>query len=237
MFELGPGLFDGVQVGRVRRQIKQLRACGLDPLRHAVDLVRAEVVHHHHISWSEGRAEEMVQVGEEDVRIGGRGDGHRSDHAAQAHRAQDGDDLPVSLRRPFVDARPAEAARKAPRHCGRDAAFVKEDQPFRIDREDALVELGATDTVGFGVSFDGAERLFSAADPAGKPTGAPAPNSSKRPEVICENERFLAGARDGYVAKARVEQFRVSSGVGIDQNAFYREALGAVARYCISVAP
>src|SRR5579863_1447047 len=102
----------------------------------------------------------MVEVGEEDVSVGGCGDGHRSDHAAQAHSAQDGDDLPISLRRPFMDARPAKAARKATRHRGRDAAFVKEDEPFRIDCEDALVELGATDTVGFGVSFDGVERLF-----------------------------------------------------------------------------
>ena len=49
----------------------------------------------------------------------------------------------------------------------------KEDEFFRIDREDALVELGATDMAGFSISFDGVERLFSAADPAGEPTGAP----------------------------------------------------------------
>ena len=47
----------------------------------------------------------------------------------------------------------AQAAREAPRHRGRDAAFVKEYEPFRIDREDALMELGATDSVGFGGSF------------------------------------------------------------------------------------
>jgi len=36
---------------------------------------------------------------------------------------------------------------QAQRHRGRDAAFVKEDEPFRIDREDLLVELGAADTI------------------------------------------------------------------------------------------
>ena len=65
-----------------------------------------------------------------------------------------------------MDARPALAARKAPCHRGRDAAFVKEDEFLRIDREDALVELGATDTVGFGVSFDGVERLFFSRRPS-----------------------------------------------------------------------
>jgi len=55
----------------------------------------------------------MVQVGEEDVRIGGRGDGHRGDHAAQAHCAQDGDDLPVSLRRPsWMRAPPRQRAKR-----------------------------------------------------------------------------------------------------------------------------
>src|SRR5271155_1686759 len=128
--------------------------------------MRTEIVHHHHISRGQGRTEEMVQVGKENVSIGGRGDGHRSDHAVEAHRAQDSDDLPVSLRRCFMNARSAEAARKAPRHRGRDTALIEEDESFRVDREDALVELGATDAVGFGVSFDGVERLFFSRRPS-----------------------------------------------------------------------
>ena len=79
----------------------------------------------HRISRSGGRAEEMVQLGGEDVGIGGRGDDHRGDHASQAHRAQDGEDLPVSLRRPFMDACPAERARESHRHRGHFAINIE----------------------------------------------------------------------------------------------------------------
>ena len=75
LFELGPGFFDGVQVGRVRRQVKQLRTCGFDTLPYAFGLMGGEVVHHHCTTRSQGRTEEMVKVGEEDIRIGGRLDG------------------------------------------------------------------------------------------------------------------------------------------------------------------
>jgi hypothetical protein len=41
--------------------------------------------------------------------------------------------------------------------------------------------------------------------------------------------RLLAGAGDGDVAKAGVEQVRVDAGIGIDQDALGGEALGTVA--------
>src|ERR1039458_1046596 len=40
LFELRPGLLDGVQVGRVGRQIEQLRTAGFDPFAYPGHLVR-----------------------------------------------------------------------------------------------------------------------------------------------------------------------------------------------------
>jgi hypothetical protein len=86
--------------------------------------------------------------------------------------------LPVSLWCSFMDARAAEAERKAPRHRGRDAAFVKEGEFLRIDREDVLVELGAPDTVEFAVSFDRVGRLSFSRGPSRRT------DRCTRPELI-----------------------------------------------------
>ena len=46
---------------------------------------------------------------------------------------------------------------------------------------------------------------------------------------------LVAGAGDGDVAEAGVEQVRVDAGVGVNENAFGGEALGAVAGDGIAV--
>ena len=48
-FELGPGVFDGIQVGRIGRQVKQLCMAGFDPFAYPVRLMRRQVIHHHHV--------------------------------------------------------------------------------------------------------------------------------------------------------------------------------------------
>lgn len=56
-----------VLVRRVRRQVQQFPTSNLDALTHAVGLVCAEAIHHHHIT----RSQAAVQVGEENVDVGG----------------------------------------------------------------------------------------------------------------------------------------------------------------------
>ena len=48
-FDLGEGLFYGVEVRRVGRQVQQLAVPLLDQLLDPFALVGAEVVHHHHL--------------------------------------------------------------------------------------------------------------------------------------------------------------------------------------------
>src|ERR1039457_6122923 len=47
LFELGPSLLYGVQIGRVRWQVEQLGSCRFDSFAYSVDVVRTEIVHHH----------------------------------------------------------------------------------------------------------------------------------------------------------------------------------------------
>ncbi len=48
-------------------------------------------------------------------------------------------------------------------------------------------------------------------------------------EIIGKDSGFLAGAGDGDVAEARIEQVRMDAGVGVHEDALGGEALRAVA--------
>jgi hypothetical protein len=62
-------LFDGVKVGRVRRQIQQRGAGGLDELRRLRRCVKGRVVHNHEVLGIETRAQPCPEPGVEDHRI------------------------------------------------------------------------------------------------------------------------------------------------------------------------
>lgn len=113
----------------------------------------AQVVHHHHIAGLQYRVQQMFDVGQENIGVRGLFDGHRRDHAAQAHGAQNGQDLPVAARCRLMDASASRGSRVESRHRGSDAALVQKNQPLRRDRLDARRELFAALAVGFGVSL------------------------------------------------------------------------------------
>ena len=48
-------------------------------------------------------------------------------------------------------------------------------------------------------------------------------------EIVSEDSGLVAGAGDGDVAEAGVEQIRVDAGICVDEDAFGGESLGAVA--------
>jgi len=56
LLEFGPGLFDGIQIGRIGRQVEQLCLTGLDALTYSIDLVGAEIIHHYHVAGVQGGA-------------------------------------------------------------------------------------------------------------------------------------------------------------------------------------
>jgi len=111
LFELGPCLFDGVQVRRVRRQVEQLGSCRFNSFAHSFDLVRTEIVHDYHVANAQFRAQDLIQIGEEYLPIRGRFDGHGGDHAARADGAQNGEDFPSAVGGGFMNARASRTAR------------------------------------------------------------------------------------------------------------------------------
>ena len=61
-FELAEGQFNGVEIGRVRRQIQQAGAAGFDEFGRAGHFVGRQVVEHDHVAGYECGAEHLVQV-------------------------------------------------------------------------------------------------------------------------------------------------------------------------------
>ncbi len=160
LFEFGPGFFDRIQIGGVGRQIEQRGSHAFDPLPDPSDFVRTEVVHDDDLACLKLRAEHMVEVGKEDLRVRCGLDGHGGDHAAHAHRTQDREDLPVAFRRGFGDPLAAPRPAIALGHLRRNTALIKEDEPFRGDRTQLFYEERAALPVRFGVALRGVERLF-----------------------------------------------------------------------------
>ena len=119
--------------------------------------MRTEVIHHHHVAGAQLRTQNVVQIGQEDVAVSRRLDGHGGEEAAGAHRAQDGQDFPVALRRALGDARPTHTSGIAARHLRGNTAFIEENQLLRRNAAEGLDELLASFAVGFRVAFLGVE--------------------------------------------------------------------------------
>jgi hypothetical protein len=61
----------------------------------------------HHVAGAQFGAQDFIQIGQEYFRVGGRFDGHRSDHAAGTDGAQNGEHLPSTIGGGFMNARAA----------------------------------------------------------------------------------------------------------------------------------
>ncbi len=156
-FELGPGFFDGIEVGRVGWQVEQGCLASLDPFAYAVDLVRAQVVHNDHVAGTQLRAQYLVEEGQKHVAVGGGLDGHGGQHAGVVHGAEDGEYLSLPAGNPVADALSLPGTPVPSRHLRRDAAFVYVDQAIGRDRADGLEVGVALLEVVSGVALGGVE--------------------------------------------------------------------------------
>src|SRR5205807_6505145 len=96
--ELGEHLLDRVEVGAVGREVSEFRARGLDGLANALDLVRAEIVHHDDVAGPKGRREELLGPGAEDLPVDRAVDDARGVDAVEPERGDKGAGLPMAVR-------------------------------------------------------------------------------------------------------------------------------------------
>ena len=92
-----------------------------------------QVVHDNNVAWCQGRAENLLDIGQEGAPVHRTVEDHGSGHAAQAQAGHEGRGLPMPMRntgaQPLAPLRPAAQAG----HLGRGASLVDEDKRLRIE--------------------------------------------------------------------------------------------------------
>jgi Reverse transcriptase (RNA-dependent DNA polymerase) len=104
LFKLGPGLLDGVEVGRVGWQIEKVRPAGGEQLLDTGYLVGRQIVQHDDVAGLELWTQHLCHISPQHLAVGGCGKGQRRLDSAQAHGPDGGQHLPLTLRRGFDDA-------------------------------------------------------------------------------------------------------------------------------------
>lgn len=100
LLHLGPALLDGVEVGRVGRQVTKRSAGLLNELSNAVHFMSFQVIHDDQLAGFQLRTKNLFQIGP----IGGRLNGH-SHPTGNAHRSQYSQCAPVAGGNSLIDAR------------------------------------------------------------------------------------------------------------------------------------
>jgi hypothetical protein len=103
--------FDRIEVRRIRRQIKQLCACGFDRFMYPGRLMGGEIVQHDDVTWREGRGQDLFDIGEEGVAVHRAVDDAGCGKSCGAQARDKGGGFPVTVRdfadQPFAAWSPA----------------------------------------------------------------------------------------------------------------------------------
>jgi len=132
-FEFREALLDRIEVGRIRRQVAQFGAGGLDDLPHHRVFVRRQIVHHDDVAGRQSGHQALTQIRDKDRR------GHRlvdRERCGDRVVTQGGDErhgLPMAARHAADDALTSLAAAAQAGHGGRGAGLVNEHQPPRLE--------------------------------------------------------------------------------------------------------
>lgn len=125
-FEFGEELFDGVQVGGIRRQIEQRGLRRHDGFFHSGHLVAAEVVEDHHVAGLQGGTQKLPHPGQEQFAIhrpvGDQGRGQSIVPQTRKKRGR----LPIAIRGRCDASLSSGRATIAARHVGRGPGFIDE---------------------------------------------------------------------------------------------------------------
>ena len=128
VLDLGEGLFDRIEVGRVWRQVPEPRRAA-----QRRRLVTAEVVHNEDVAWLKLWNENLLNIGAEAFAVDRAVEQARCGKAVAAQSAQEGQCPPVTVRREAAHPLafwppPAQGG-----HVGLNPGLVDKDQASRIE--------------------------------------------------------------------------------------------------------
>jgi hypothetical protein len=133
MLDLGEGLFDRVEVGRVWRQVPEPGASGLDHLPDSFRLVASEIVENDDIAFVQGWQEKVLDIGAEAFPVDRPVEDAGRRELVVAESAEECEGPPVTVRREAAQAGPFGAPAPQRGHIGLDPGLVDEDEPARIE--------------------------------------------------------------------------------------------------------
>lgn len=146
VFDLGEGLLDGVEVGRILGQEEQPGAGRFDGVADGLGFVAAEIVHDDDVAGSEGRHQLLVDVGAEALAVDRAVEDAGSGQAITAKCPEEGQGTPAAVRREAAQPPTFRAPAAQGRHVGADPGLVDEDEAFGV--EPALPGLPASTPAG-----------------------------------------------------------------------------------------
>ena len=180
-FDLREGLFDGVEVGAVRREVEDAGVVFGEERGDTGEFVGGEVVEDDEVAGSERGEENLAEVGEE-VRAGeGAVDDHRRDESGQPQAAEKRRGFPVALGDGIDHALAFGSPAVEAGHRGRTEGLVEEDEPTRVEAGPDDLPLGPFDCDVRPVLLRRPERLFLSEKPKARNACQIVPIDSDRP--------------------------------------------------------
>src|SRR5712671_2580950 len=123
---------DWIEFWRIRRQVAQACAGGLDRLLDADDFVEGDIVDHHNVAALEYRNQTLFDVGEEGLAVHGSFDHHRRHDTGLTEARDERQRFPVSHWHIPDQTLSARVPTVRPHHVGRDCSFVDKYEVGRI---------------------------------------------------------------------------------------------------------
>ena len=152
MLDLGEGLLDRVEIGRVGRQEPEPCAGGPDGMTDGCGFMAAQIVHDHDVAGLQGRQQLLLDIGAEAFTVDRAIEDAWRGELVAAQRAQEGQGSPMAVRGEAAQALSPWSPAAKRGHVGLDPRLVDEDQTRRIEatlpRPPALA---ATSDVGPGL--------------------------------------------------------------------------------------
>lgn len=160
VLDLGEGLLDRVEVGRVWWQEPEPCACSHDHLADGGRLVRAQIVHHDDVAGLEHWHELLLDPGTEAFAVDRPVEDARCHQPVRAQRAEESERAPVAMWSEAAQAFAFGSPTSEWGHVGLDPRLVDEDQPARVQAGlEGAPALASPDDVGASL-LKGEQRFF-----------------------------------------------------------------------------
>lgn len=133
VLDFGEDLFDGIEVGRIGREIPEPCSGCADELANGGRLVRTEIVHDDDVAGLEHRHELLLDIGAEARSVDRSVEDARRGEAVEPQGAEEGQRAPMSVGRKAAQAFAAWSPTAQRSHVGLDPRLIDEDQLAGIE--------------------------------------------------------------------------------------------------------